>query len=117
MTVYVDDMHLTELGSYGRMKMCHMIADSDEELHAMADKIDVARKWHQKPPKASSSHYDICMSKRALAIQAGAIEITLRQAAMMCRNRRRSGVLGPPPIIDVLKGCPCVVIDSVERAE
>lgn len=99
MTVYVDDMHRTELGNLGRMKMCHMIADTDEELHAMADKIGIARKWHQKPPKASSSHYDICTSKRTLAVHAGAVEITLRQAAMMCRNRRRFGTLGTPPCI------------------
>jgi hypothetical protein len=97
MAVYVDDMHQSALGSFGRMKMCHMIADTDEELHAMADKIGVARRWHQKPPKASASHYDICTSKRAMAIRAGAVEITLRQAAMMCRNRRRTGALGQPP--------------------
>jgi hypothetical protein len=34
-----------------------------------------------------------------LAVHAGAVEITLRQAAMMCRNRRRFGTLGTPPCI------------------
>lgn len=84
MSVYVDNMR----APYGRLIMCHMIADTDEELHAMADKIGVARKWHQAPPKASSSHYDICLDKRALAVQYGAIEITWRAAAMMTRARR-----------------------------
>lgn len=91
MTVYVDDMK----ASFGRMVMCHMIADTDDELHAMADKIGVARKWHQKPPK-SDSHYDIALSKRALAVAAGAVEITLRQAGTMNMRRRITGELGKP---------------------
>ena len=42
MTVYVDDMK----AKFGRMIMCHMIADTDEELHTMASKIGVKLKWH-----------------------------------------------------------------------
>ena len=55
MTVYVDDMK----ARFGRMVMCHMIADTEEELHVMADRIVVARRWHQ------GDHYDIALSKRA----------------------------------------------------
>jgi len=91
MAIYVDDMN----ASYGRMKMCHLIADTDEELHAMAEKIGVARKWHQAPPK-HDSHYDIALSKKALAISFGAIEITLRQCAAMNLRRRVTGQLGAP---------------------
>lgn len=91
MTVYVDDMN----AAYGRMKMCHLLADTDEELHAMADCIGVARKWHQAPPK-HSSHYDIALSKKAIAIAAGAIEITWRQAGAMNTRRRVTGELGDP---------------------
>lgn len=85
MTVYVDDMR----AKFGRLVMCHMIADTDDELHAMADRIGVAWKWHQAPPRASSSHYDIALSKRALAVAAGAVEITWKQAALMTFPRRR----------------------------
>lgn len=92
MTVYVDDMN----AAYGRMKMCHMLADSDEELHAMADRIGVARKWWQSPAKTSGSHYDIALSKKALAIAAGAVEITWRQAGAMNTRRRVTGELGDP---------------------
>lgn len=91
MTVYVDDMK----AGYGRMVMCHMLADTDEELHALADLIGVARKWHQAPPK-HDSHYDIALSKRALAVRNGAQEITLRQAAAMNFRRRVTGELGEP---------------------
>ena len=73
-----------------------MIADTDEELHAMAERIGVARRWHQAPPKARNSHYDIALSKRALAVAAGAVEITWRQTSAMCARRRETGQLGSP---------------------
>lgn len=92
MTVYVDDM----AAPYGRLVMCHMIASSDEELHAMADRIGVNRKWHQHPPKVRHSHYDICKSKRELAIAAGAIPVTMRQAGCMVARREHAGTLGEP---------------------
>lgn len=94
MTVYVDDMK----AAFGRMKMCHMLADTDDELHAMADLMGVARKWWQSPVKTSGSHYDIALSKRAIAVAHGAVEITVRQAAAMNSMRRVTGQLGSPEI-------------------
>lgn len=91
MSVYVDDMN----APYKGMKMVHMLADSDAELHAMAAKIDVARRWYQAPP-AHDSHYDICLAKKALAIAAGAIPITLRQSSCMNMRRRETHELGLP---------------------
>jgi hypothetical protein len=91
MTVYVDDMR----ARFGRMIMCHMIADTDEELHALAERIGVARRWHQSPPR-HDSHYDIALSKRALAIKHGAVEITWRQAGAMATMRRVTGTMGSP---------------------
>ena len=83
MTVYVDDMKAT----YGRMKMCHMMADTSEELIAMADRIGVDRRWLQKAG-SHQEHFDIAMSKRALAVQAGAIEVTKRQLGAFMILRR-----------------------------
>jgi hypothetical protein len=96
MTVYVDDMYLDPMGEFRGMRMSHLIADTDDELHAMVDRIGVQRRWHQAPPKCSSSHYDIAMTKRAQAIKAGAIPITMRQCSAMCARRRATGVLGAP---------------------
>ena len=69
MAVYVDDVK----HKFGRMVMCHMWADSLDELLAMADRIGVARKWLQQPPKASWVHFDVSLAMKAKAIDAGAI--------------------------------------------
>jgi hypothetical protein len=55
---------------YGRMIMSHMIADSINELHEMADILGVKRKWFQD--KATKPHYDICKKKKMLALNYGA---------------------------------------------
>lgn len=82
MAVYVDDMK----ASYGRMVMCHMLADTEAELHAMADRIGVDRKWYQYPHKSRHPHYDIALSKRALAVAAGAQEIRWRDAPAISKR-------------------------------
>jgi hypothetical protein len=87
-SVYVDDpMH-----PFGRMMMCHMIADTRDELLAMADTIGVQRKWIQKEGTADE-HFDICKSKRAKAVAAGAKEVDGRDLALMIAQKRKSHAL------------------------
>lgn len=76
MSVYVDDMEATFHG----MKMCHMIADSTEELLAMAVAIGVQTKWIQSRG-TPSEHFDICLTKKRKAIEQGAVQITQRELA------------------------------------
>lgn len=90
MTVYVDDMR----AKYGRMTMCHMIADTEAELHAMADAIGVDRRWYQK--NASRPHYDISLGKRAKAVELGAVEVTWRQCACMSALKAFGLPMGDP---------------------
>lgn len=82
--VYVDDMR----APFGRLILCHMIADSTDELLAMVDRIGVDRKWIQNAG-TPYEHFDIARSKRALAVAAGAQEITRRELALKIANRRR----------------------------
>lgn len=89
MTVYVDDMHMTPMGRYGRMKMCHMVADTTDELLKMADRIGVPRKWLQKAGTVHE-HFDIAMSKRAEAVKAGAVELTMSQLGRVTRAKREA---------------------------
>lgn len=83
MTVYVDNA----AHSFGRMIMCHMVSPDLDELHAMADRIGVARKWFQDPRtmNVSAPHYDIAKSKRALAVAAGAVEVDKYQMSVVSR--------------------------------
>jgi sulfur relay (sulfurtransferase) DsrC/TusE family protein len=79
--VYVDDMR----AQYGRMTMCHMMADAVEELHQMADQIGVSRRWFQE--YGTRPHYDICLSKRRLAVKLGAREVTARDLVRMWNSQ------------------------------
>jgi hypothetical protein len=64
-----------------------MVADTVSELLGMADRIGVSRKWFQW---TSHPHFDISLSKRALAVQNGAVEVGRRGlVAAMKRHRER----------------------------
>lgn len=84
--VYVDNMN----AKFGRMTMCHMIADTSEELLEMAEKIGVDKKWIQYPgtPK---EHFDICLSKKKKAIELGAKEINMMELGRMTLKRLNYG--------------------------
>lgn len=69
MTVYVDDAEIPFKG----MKMNHMIADTEEELHEMAEEIGLKREWYQ------GDHYDVSLSKKELALDKGAVEISWKE--------------------------------------
>ncbi len=76
MSVYVD----TARHPFRGYIMCHMIADNLAELHLMADRLGMERRWFQAPPKASHPHYDIPKHKRAQALALGAQEVGQRTA-------------------------------------
>ena len=70
MSVYVD-----QLRDWGwRLgPSCHLIADTNDELHEFAAKLGLTRAWFQA--KSSGPHYDLTASKRALAVMLGALEL------------------------------------------
>jgi hypothetical protein len=101
MTVYVD----RALTRFGRMRMSHLLADTEQELHEMAQRVGLKREWFQNH---GTPHYDLCMSKRKLAIQAGAVEVDRKQMVALIRRLRE----GPP-----LSETNPYLRDPVERAK
>ncbi len=74
--VYVDALRSWGWQLRGHsVQSCHMLADDEEELHAMAEAIGMKRAWFQRPPKTSFPHYDLTASRRAKAIALGAREV------------------------------------------
>lgn len=87
MTVYVDNMQ----AKLGRMIMCHMMADTTEELLEMADHIGVHRRYIQHAG-TEREHFDISLSKRAIAVRAGAKEVTQKDLGRLILARRKGNV-------------------------
>lgn len=85
MTVYVDDMRRP----FGRFRVSHMLADTTAELDQMADTIGVDR-HHKQHAGTWQEHYDVADTKRALALKAGAVPITMRQAGEILERKRKA---------------------------
>ena len=81
--VYVDNMK----AKFGKMIMCHCIADTQEELFEMMDKIGVDRKWVQYIGTAKE-HFDISLTKRELAVKNGAKEVSMKELVCIIKSRR-----------------------------
>jgi hypothetical protein len=78
--IYVDKAKI----KYRNMLMSHMIADSLEELHKMANLLGIRREHFQDK---RISHYDICEVKRLQAIRLGAKEVSSKQLVMISKGK------------------------------
>ncbi|MBD9437756.1 DUF4031 domain-containing protein [Pseudoxanthomonas sp. PXM03] len=70
MSVYVDDAVTLWRGR----RWAHMMADTLDELHAMAARLDIPRRAFQD--KRSGAHYDLTEELREEALRRGAIAIS-----------------------------------------
>ena len=66
--------------------MSHMGADSLDELHEMAATIGLDARWFQA---SRLPHYDVCQSKRSLALKHGAVEITSQELIEIIKRYKR----------------------------
>lgn len=83
MTVYVDDMRARFRG----MIMCHMTADTREELLAFAARLGLKEEWAQMWG-THRFHFDISLSKKLMAVHYGAKPITWKEFGALVAARR-----------------------------
>ena len=84
MTVYVDDA----IWVWKDRKWCHLMADSEAELHRFAHRLGLQLSSYQGPPKTSAPHYDITGFERDRAIRLGAIPVGRREIVEHFRRVR-----------------------------
>jgi len=86
MSVYVDLLFpCLNNKNWKYNKSCHLVADTEEELHNFAKKLGLKREWFQKHPKLD--HYDLTKNKRIKAVKMGAVEITRKEMVKMIRKK------------------------------
>lgn len=89
MSVYVDSLRtvLADNPRWPWPMSCHLYADSLEELHSFASKLQMRRSWFQNHDRLP--HYDLTPARRAKAVRVGAIEVTGRQMVEWVHARER----------------------------
>jgi hypothetical protein len=94
MTVYLDDWRQpARLGPVDD-RWSHLVADSDEELHAFAAQMGMKREWFQhRVGRPHQAHYDLPERARHRALALGAVPVTWRQVGRMMRERRTGQAL------------------------
>lgn len=102
MACYVDKLvdwgsaWLETRGGKKRSASCHLVADTLDELHAMAKRIGLRREWFQDAK--SVKHYDLTPRRRAAAVAAGAIELSRVEFVNLCRRQRGQAPIATPEV-------------------
>jgi hypothetical protein len=93
MATYVDTVRSYPGKGLRFTEFCHLLADTREELQAMADALGIPHRFFQDHPWRW--HHDIPEHLRARAIELGAREITMHEVgALLCS--RRAGMSANP---------------------
>jgi len=86
LSVYVDSVQAYPDAGLRFTHFCHLLADTREELHAMADALGVPRRIFQDHPHRW--HYDLPEHLRTRAVALGAREVTMHEVGALLRDRR-----------------------------
>lgn len=116
MGVYVDDA----IWPWRDRLWCHLVADTDEELHAFGERLGLQRAWLQhRPARPWLDHYDLPDYGRERAIELGATPVDRRQIVAVIRRKRDAARGGPPAYLRVdpsSAGHPGHAVDPSSRA-
>ena len=89
MSCYVDTVRSYPGAGLKFTEFCHLLADSREELHSMADAVGMPRRFFQDHPWRW--HYDLPAPLRVAAVAHGAQEIDLAAVGALLKQRRTEG--------------------------
>ncbi|MFN3854507.1 MAG: DUF4031 domain-containing protein [Phreatobacter sp.] len=84
MAVYVDE----PIWHWQGLRWCHLLADTEEELHRFAARLGVHRLVYQGPPKTTAPHYDLTGFERRRAIALGATVASRQEIVAVFRRVR-----------------------------
>jgi len=85
-TCYVDAVREYPDAGLRHTRFCHLLADTREELHELADDLGIPRRYFQDHPWRW--HHDLPEPLRERAIALGAREVTLREVGLLLRRRK-----------------------------
>jgi hypothetical protein len=86
LTCYVDAVRSYPGRGLRHTEFCHLLADTREELHDMADALGIPRRFFQD--HAWRWHHDLPEHLRARAVALGAREVTMHEVGELLRRRR-----------------------------
>ena len=86
MACYVDTVREYPDAGLRHTRFCHQLADTRDELHAMAEALGVPHRYFQDHPWRW--HHDLPEPLRARAIELGAREVGLREVGLLLRRRK-----------------------------
>lgn len=78
------------IGARNGHRWCHMLADSPDELHHMAEKIGLHPAFFQLS-RTGVPHYDLTLTRRRAAVVHGAIEVDRAGLVEVIRRYREIG--------------------------
>jgi hypothetical protein len=86
---YVDSVKSYPDAGLRFTEFCHLLADTQDELHTIAAQLGVPRRFFQEHPWRW--HYDLPAHLRDQAIGFGAVELSMREVAELLRRHRADG--------------------------
>jgi Protein of unknown function (DUF4031) len=90
-TCYVDTVRDYPTAGLRYTRFCHLLADTRDELQAMADALGIPRQFFQDHPWRW--HHDLPEHLRARAVELGAREIEMHEVgALLKRRKAESGI-------------------------
>ena len=91
MACYVDTVRSYPNAGLRFTEFCHLLADTRDELHDMADALGIPRRFFQEHPWRW--HHDLPEHLRPRAIDLGAVEMDIHEVGALLRRRKREYLL------------------------